>query len=76
MDRSASVLGMMLGALFLGCSDSVQLCWVSIKGCYTSLREIHIVEGHTWTEHGIRMACGSDFLCRVYINSNHRDSQI
>jgi hypothetical protein len=40
------------------------------------LCEIRMVEGHTWTEHGMRMACRSGFLHRVCIDSNHSDSQI
>jgi hypothetical protein len=33
-DRSAGVLGIVSGALFLGCSDSVQLCRRLVEGCH------------------------------------------
>jgi hypothetical protein len=33
-DRSAGVLWIVLGAFFLGSSDSVQLCWWLMKGCH------------------------------------------
>jgi hypothetical protein len=39
-------------------------------------REIRMVLGHTRTERGKRVTCWSGFPCRVYIDSNHRDSQI
>jgi hypothetical protein len=39
-------------------------------------REIRMVDGHTWTKREKRVACWSDFPCRVYIDLNHRDSQI
>jgi hypothetical protein len=40
------------------------------------LHEIHMVWDHMRTEHGMRVACWSGFPCRVYIDSNYRDSWI
>jgi hypothetical protein len=39
-------------------------------------REICMVQDHMQTEHGIRVVCWSGFPCRVYIDSNRRDSRI
>jgi hypothetical protein len=33
-DRSTNVLGIVSGALFLWAVGSIQLCWVSVKGCH------------------------------------------
>jgi hypothetical protein len=38
--------------------------------------EIRMVECHTRTERGMRVVCWSGFPCRVYVDLNHRDSQI
>jgi hypothetical protein len=38
--------------------------------------KIRMVLEHTWTERGKHVACWSIFPCRVYIDSNHRDSRI
>jgi hypothetical protein len=35
-----------------------------------------MVVDHTWTERGKRVACWLGFPCRVYIDSNRRDSRI
>jgi hypothetical protein len=40
------------------------------------LREIRMVEGHTRTERGMCVTWLLGFPYRVYIDSNHRDSQI
>jgi hypothetical protein len=55
------------------CSNLLMTSWkVAICGpC-----EIHMVYDHMRTERGMRVTCWSDFLCRVYIDSNHRDYQI
>jgi hypothetical protein len=45
---------------------------VGIRG----LHEIRMVEGHTRTKRRKCMAYWSGFPCRVYIDSNHRDSRI
>jgi hypothetical protein len=34
MDRAVGVLGIVLGALFLGSSDSVQPCQRLVEGCH------------------------------------------
>jgi hypothetical protein len=39
-------------------------------------REIRMVLDHTWTERGSMLCVGRVFPCKVYINLNHRDSQI
>jgi hypothetical protein len=65
------------GALFLGSGESVQLCWVSVKGCHVrgplagSIRRAYVDwrEKRTWR-------VGQVFPCRVYIDSNHRNSWI
>jgi hypothetical protein len=64
VDRSADVLWIGMGALFLGSSDFVQLCWVSAKGCHVRLIM------------STCMSCVSGSSYRMYIDSNHRDSQI
>jgi hypothetical protein len=64
-------------ALFLRSSESVQLCWVSVKGCHVrgppagSLRQAYV----DWHE---KRTChvGRVFPCRVYIDSKRRDSRI
>jgi hypothetical protein len=38
--------------------------------------ETRMVDGHTRTERGKRVACWPGFSCMVYIDSNHRDSRI
>jgi hypothetical protein len=49
---------------FSGAVGSVQLCWVSIKGYRVRL----VMSAY--------MSCVLGFSCRMYINSNHHDSQI
>jgi hypothetical protein len=51
-DRSASVLWIMSGALFLGSSDSVQLCRWLVEGCHVWDRPHEAYVGRTWT--GVR----------------------
>jgi hypothetical protein len=65
------------GALFLRSSESVQLCWVSVKGCHVqgppirSVRRAYVdwCGNHTWH-------VGWVFPCRLYIDSNRRDSDM
>jgi hypothetical protein len=38
--------------------------------------KIHMVWDHTQTEREIRMVCWLGFSCKMYIDSNRRDSQI
>jgi hypothetical protein len=65
------------GAFFLGSSESVQLCWVSVKGC-------HVWGSPTGSIHWAYVDwCGKRtwhvdqvFPYRVYIDSNRRDSRI
>jgi hypothetical protein len=65
------------GALFLGSGEFVQLCWISVKGYHVwepsagSICQAYV----DW--HGKRTyPVGRVFPCRVYTDSNHRDSQI
>jgi hypothetical protein len=64
MDQLANKLGIVSGALFLGSSDSVQLYWISVKGCRVRL----IMSAY--------VSCVLGFSCMIYIDWNHRDSQI
>jgi hypothetical protein len=77
MDRLASVLWIVSGALFLGSSDSVQLCRQLVEGYHVwgpLAGSIH----WAYMDWGGRHMCrvGRVFPYRVYIDSNHRDSQI
>jgi hypothetical protein len=49
---------------FLRSSDYVQLCWVGMKGFHVRL----VMNAH--------VSCLSGFMCKMYINLNHRDSRI
>jgi hypothetical protein len=76
-DRSAGVLWIMSGVLFLRSSDFVQLCWSLVKGYLLwgpparSVRQVYV----DWRA---KRTCrvGRVFFCRVYIDSNHSDSRI
>jgi hypothetical protein len=76
-DRSSGVLWIVSGDLFLGSSDSVQLCRWLVKGCHVrgppagSVRQAYVDWRGKCTCHVDRV-----FPCRVYIDSNHRDSWI
>jgi hypothetical protein len=77
MDRSVGMLWIVSGALFLGSSDSVQLCRWLMKGCHVrgppagSIRRAYM----DWRgKHTCRV--GQVFPGRVYIDSNHRDYRI
>jgi hypothetical protein len=66
-----------LGALFLRSSESVQLCWVSVKGCHVRGPSVGSVR-RTYVDWCGKRTCRFSwvFPCRVYIDSNHRDSRI
>jgi hypothetical protein len=76
-DRSAGVLWIVLEALFLGSSDSIQLCRWLVEGCHVRGLPTGIVR-RAYVDWGGKHTCHVDrvFPCRVYINSNHRDSWI
>jgi hypothetical protein len=75
-DHSAG-LGGGVGALFLGSSESVQLCWLSVIGCHVRGPPVRSVCRAYVDWHGKRTRrANRGFPCRVYIDSNHRDSRI
>jgi hypothetical protein len=76
MDQSVGVLCIVSGTLFLRSSGTAQLCGRLRERLLCVAHEIRMVWDHTQTERGICVACWSDFPCKVYINSNHRDSRI
>jgi hypothetical protein len=55
------------------CSNLLMTTW---KVVMRWLREKRMVWDHTWTECGMCVACWLGFPCRLYIDSNHRDSRI
>jgi hypothetical protein len=64
-------------------SPSSQGQWICTIPLMTSWKvaiywphEIRMIWYHTLIERGMRVACWSGFPCRVYIDSNHRDSRI
>jgi hypothetical protein len=76
-DRPAGVLRIVSGALFLGSSDSVQLCRRLVKGCHIrGLSAWSLCRAYVdWCG---KRTChvGRVFPCRVYIDSNRRNSRI
>jgi hypothetical protein len=58
---------------FFESSESIQLCWVSMKGCHVWGLPTESVCGPAQEAY---MSCISGFPDRVYINLNRRDSQI
>jgi hypothetical protein len=65
------------GTLFLGISESVQLCWVSVKGCHVRgppAGSVHVAYVDWRGKHTFYV--DQVFSCRVYIDSNHHDSRI
>jgi hypothetical protein len=77
IDRSAGVLWIVSGAFFLESSDSIQLCQWLIKGCDVRGPPSGSVHRAYMDWCGKRTyRVGRVFLCRVYIDSNHRDSRI
>jgi hypothetical protein len=65
------------GVLFFRSSESVQLCWVSVKNYHVRGPPIGSVRRTYMDWRGKRMCrVGWIFPCRVYIDSNHRDSWI
>jgi hypothetical protein len=77
MDRSAGVLGIVSGALFLGSSDSVQPCRWLVEGCHVRGPPVGSVRWAYVDWRGKRTCrVGRVFPCNVYIESNRRDSWI
>jgi hypothetical protein len=77
VDWSADVLGIVSGVLFLGSSDSVQLCRRLVESCNVRGPPARSVRWAYMDWCGKRMCrVGRVFPCRVYIDSNRRDSQI
>jgi hypothetical protein len=76
MDRSVGVLWIVSGALFLGAVTLLISIETTLNVATRWPREIHMIWDHTRTEREMRVACWSGFPCRMYINSNHRDSWI
>jgi hypothetical protein len=76
-DRSAGVLRIVSGALFLRSSDSVQLCRWLVEGCHVRGPPIRSVR-RTYVDWCGKHMChvSQVFPYRVYIDSNHRDSRI
>jgi hypothetical protein len=71
-DRSAGVLGIVSGALFLRSSDSVQPCRRLVEGC-------HVWGPPAGSIHWAYVDWCGKHMChvgRVYIHSNRRDSRI
>jgi hypothetical protein len=65
------------GALFLRSSESIQPCWLSVKGCHVRELSAGSVRRAYVDWRGKRTWCvGQIFPCMVYIDLNHRDSQI
>jgi hypothetical protein len=69
--------GVESGALFLGSSEFVQLCWVDVKGCHVQglpTGSVHVA----YVDWRGKRTCHVDrvFPCRMYIDLNHRDSRI
>jgi hypothetical protein len=65
------------GALFLRSSESVQLYWVSVKGCHVRGPPTGSVRRAYMDWRGKRTwRVGQVFSCRVYIASNRRGSRI
>jgi hypothetical protein len=76
-DRSAGVLRIVSGALFLRSSDSVQLCRWLVEGCHVRGPPTRSVR-RTYVDWCGKHMCHVSrvFPYRVYIDSNHRDSRI
>jgi hypothetical protein len=76
-DRSAGVLGIVSGALFLGSSDSVQLYRWLVEGCHVRGPPTGSVRRAYMDWRGKRMCrVGRIFPYRMYIDLNRRDSRI
>jgi hypothetical protein len=63
--------------LFLGSSESIQLCWVDVKCCHIRGSPAGSV-CVAYVDWHVKHTCHVDqvFPCRVYIDSNRHDSQI
>jgi hypothetical protein len=77
MDRSANVVWIVSGALFLGSRDSVQLCRWLVEGYHIRGLPAGSVR-QTYVDWCGKRTCrvGQVSPCKVYIDSNRRDSQI
>jgi hypothetical protein len=77
MDRSADVLRIVSGAPFLRCSNPAQLCWW-LRERLLYVDHVRYVRSRAIRRSSVKSMwhVGRVFLCRVYIDSNHRDSQI
>jgi hypothetical protein len=77
VDRSIGVLVIVSRALFLRSSDSVQLCRRLMEGCHVRGPPVGSV-CRAYVNWCGKRTCrvGRVFPCRVYIDSNRRDSQI
>jgi hypothetical protein len=77
MDRSAGVLWIVSGALFLGSSEicpNLSAPHERLPRTGTARRKRTLgVHGLAWEAY---VSCWSGFPYRVYIDSNHRDSRI
>jgi hypothetical protein len=75
-DRMAVVLWIVSGALLLGCSGSIQICWRLYE---MLLYADHVRYVWSWTICGLSVGSvwrvGWVFPYRVYIDLNHRDSR-
>jgi hypothetical protein len=71
IDHSAGLAG------GVGSSESIQLCWVSVKGYRVWGPPARSVR-RTYVDWRGKCTCCVDqvFLCMVYIDLNRRDSQI
>jgi hypothetical protein len=75
-DQMVIVLWIVSGALLLGCRRSVQICWRRYERLLYVDRVRYV---WSWTIHGLSVESvwrvGRVSSCRVYIDSNRRDSQ-
>jgi hypothetical protein len=61
---------------FSGAVGSIQICWRLTNGATYGDRPWEAYVGRMWTGVGSVRSCWSGFPCRVYIDSNGRDSRI
>jgi hypothetical protein len=55
---------------------TIQLCWVSVKGCHIHRLLEEAYEWCMWTDAGSICVICMKFPLQMYINLNHYDSQI
>jgi hypothetical protein len=75
-DRTAGMLWIMSGAFSLGSSDSVTLSTTHERLLYTDHMRYIWLRAIRETSVENMWCVGRIFLCIVYTDSNHRDSQI